>query len=115
MSCKTREQTDIKSPLGPEAHQIDLIGELLSKEERLSRTVRWGGIFGAVLVSAFLPLWITSMFWRGIMVWILIYIILSTSYNLILGCTGYLSFAHAAFFGIGAYASAILDVRYGCE
>jgi branched-chain amino acid transport system permease protein len=36
-----------------------------------------------------------------------IYIILATSYDLVLGYTGMLSIAHAAFFGIGAYATAL--------
>lgn len=36
-----------------------------------------------------------------------IYIILATSYDLVLGYTGMLSIAHGAFYGIGAYATAL--------
>lgn len=42
-----------------------------------------------------------------------IYAILALSLNLIMGYTGLLSLAHAAFFGIGAYTTAILTAHYG--
>jgi branched-chain amino acid transport system permease protein len=42
-----------------------------------------------------------------------IYAILALSLNLVLGYTGMMSLAHAAFYGIGAYAVAILCSRYG--
>ena len=38
--------------------------------------------------------------------------ILALSLNLVVGYTGLLSFAHAAFYAIGAYTTAILTVRY---
>lgn len=41
-----------------------------------------------------------------------IYAILALSLNLVMGYAGLLSLAHAAFFGIGAYAAAILTTRY---
>ena len=44
---------------------------------------------------------------------ILIYSILALSLNLLIGYTGLLSVMHAAFFGLGAYANAILTVKYG--
>lgn len=40
-----------------------------------------------------------------------IYLILSLSFNLFTGYTGLITLAHAAFFGIGAYATAILVVQ----
>jgi branched-chain amino acid transport system permease protein len=42
-----------------------------------------------------------------------IYTILALSLNLIVGFTGLLSMAHAAFYGIGAYATAILLTSHG--
>lgn len=44
---------------------------------------------------------------------IAIYGILSLSLNLVMGYTGLLSVAQAAFYGIGAYATAILSVYFG--
>jgi len=41
------------------------------------------------------------------------YIVLCESWNLIGGYTGYLSFGHAAFFGVGGYTTAILMINYG--
>jgi branched-chain amino acid transport system permease protein len=43
----------------------------------------------------------------------LIFSILASSLNLLMGFTGLVSIAHAAFFGIGAYTSALLTLRYG--
>lgn len=40
-----------------------------------------------------------------------IYVILSLSLNLVVGYAGILSIAHAAFFGIGAYTSALLAIK----
>ncbi len=42
-----------------------------------------------------------------------IYIILTTSLNLVAGYTGLFSFCHGAFYGIGAYAGALLSVKLG--
>src|SRR5437879_7403294 len=36
----------------------------------------------------------------------------AVSYNLMLGYTGMVSFAHAAFYGVGAYTGALLFERY---
>ncbi len=43
----------------------------------------------------------------------LIYIILAASLNLVTGSAGLLSLGHAGFYGIGAYAAAILSTRLG--
>ncbi|MFN8534075.1 MAG: branched-chain amino acid ABC transporter permease [Dehalococcoidia bacterium] len=42
---------------------------------------------------------------------LLMYVVLASSWNLLSGYTGYVSFAHAGFFGIGAYTAAILISR----
>jgi branched-chain amino acid transport system permease protein len=42
-----------------------------------------------------------------------IYIILALSLNLVVGYTGLLSLCHAAFYGVGAYASTLLMLRLG--
>ncbi len=41
------------------------------------------------------------------------YIALASSWNIIGGYAGYLSFGHAAFFGVGAYTVALLLINYG--
>ena len=48
-----------------------------------------------------------------ILIYIAIYVILAVSLNLLAGYTGILSIAHAGFYGIGAYAGALLAVHFG--
>ncbi|HIE05629.1 MAG TPA: branched-chain amino acid ABC transporter permease [bacterium (Candidatus Stahlbacteria)] len=48
-----------------------------------------------------------------ILIMLCIYGILALSLNLLIGYAGLLSLAHAAFYGIGAYASTLLMVRLG--
>ena len=66
----------------------------------------------AVAVSLLLPLFIKNYYWLGIFNLIFIYSILCLSLNLIFGFTNLLSVGHAAFYGIGAYTTAILLTRY---
>jgi len=69
-------------------------------------------IISAVAVSLLLPLFIKNFYWLGIFNLIFIYSILCLSLNLIFGFTNLLSVGHAAFYGIGAYTTAILLTRY---
>jgi branched-chain amino acid transport system permease protein len=48
-----------------------------------------------------------------IFIFILFYVMLSQSLTLAAGYSGLISLAHAGFFGIGAYTSAILSVNFG--
>ncbi|MGH6968673.1 MAG: hypothetical protein ACREEN_06175, partial [Stellaceae bacterium] len=43
----------------------------------------------------------------------LMFAALAYSWNVISGCTGYLSFGQVSFFGIGAYATSVLVLRTG--
>src|SRR3546814_577187 len=52
--------------------------------------------------------WIAPYFYIFIATEILILGLFAASFNLIFGYTGMLSFGHAAFFGVGAYATALL-------
>src|SRR5690554_1163624 len=63
----------------------------------------------AVLIALLIALpWIAPFFYIFIATEILILGLFAASFNLIFGYTGMLSFGHAAFFGIGAYATALL-------
>jgi len=50
-----------------------------------------------------------------IVVMVAIYVVLAASLDLLVGQTGILSLAHAAFYGIGAYAVAVLTLRLGAS
>lgn len=52
-------------------------------------------------------------YWLHILNLLAIFAILATSLDLLVGHTGLLSVAHAAFFGIGAYVTALLATNYG--
>jgi branched-chain amino acid transport system permease protein len=69
----------------------------------------------SVLIVGFLasiPLWVTSFYFLHILITTGIFIIAAMSLNLLLGFTGQLSLGHVAFFGIGAYASALLSLGF---
>jgi branched-chain amino acid transport system permease protein len=61
-----------------------------------------------VAIMALLPLVIGNQYYIQVLIFIGIYIILTLSLNLLNGYVGLLSIGHAAFYGIGAYASAKL-------
>lgn len=67
----------------------------------------------AVCFLIALPLIVRSQYLMRIVVMIGIYSILAMSLNLVTGYTGQVSLGHAAFYAIGAYASALLSTRLG--
>jgi branched-chain amino acid transport system permease protein len=66
-----------------------------------------------VAIMALLPLVISNQYYIQVLIFIGIYIILTLSLNLLNGYVGLLSIGHAAFYGIGAYASAKLAMEAG--
>jgi branched-chain amino acid transport system permease protein len=64
----------------------------------------------AVLAIA-APFWLPNPYYLHVLVMAGIFAVLALSLNLLLGYTGQLSLGHAAFFGIGAYASALLTLK----
>lgn len=68
-----------------------------------------------VIVAALLAPRFLSPFWIRILTGTFMWVALAQSWNVIGGYTGYLNFGHGAFFGVGAYATAILMMHYGVE
>jgi branched-chain amino acid transport system permease protein len=68
---------------------------------------------GAVIVvaAAFAPLLVWNPYQLHTLIMAGIFAVLALSLNLLLGYTGQLSLGHAAFFGIGAYATALVSVK----
>ncbi|MCC7166150.1 MAG: branched-chain amino acid ABC transporter permease [Rhodospirillales bacterium] len=66
-----------------------------------------------LLAIGALPLATTSPYHLTVAGLALIFAILAQGTNLILGTAGQASFAHAAFFGIGAYTTAVLTTKFG--
>lgn len=70
-------------------------------------------ILVAAAILLVLPFLLPNDYITQIVNMIGIYIILGTSINILTGYTGQLSLGQAAFFGIGAYATALLNTRLG--
>jgi branched-chain amino acid transport system permease protein len=66
-----------------------------------------------IALVAVVPAVVTNLYHIQVMIFIGIYIILTLSLNLLNGYVGLLSIGHAAFYGIGAYASAKLVMEVG--
>lgn len=65
-----------------------------------------------LLLAVLYPLFSTSAYIRHLLVLFLIFSILSLSLDLIMGYLGEVTFGHAAFFGMGAYTSALLSMEF---
>ena len=66
-----------------------------------------------VVVIALIPLFISNTYYIQVLIFIGLYSILALSLNLLNGYVGLLSIGHAAFYGVGAYASAKLVMEVG--
>ena len=62
-----------------------------------------------------IPLWMQDLYFLHILINTGIFIIAAMSLNLLLGYTGQLSLGHVAFFGIGAYTSALLSLGFDLQ
>jgi branched-chain amino acid transport system permease protein len=72
----------------------------------------WMAALVALGVFATFPLFL-GQYWLHTAIVGLFYIMMASSWNLLAGFTGQVSFAHAAFAGIGAYTSGILAAKIG--
>ena len=73
--------------------------------------MRRGALLGLAVVGLTAPWWIPNPYHLHVLIMAGIFAILALSLNLLLGYTGQLSLGHAAFFGIGAYTSALVSLR----
>jgi branched-chain amino acid transport system permease protein len=69
---------------------------------------------GALLVCLALP-YVASAYVVSLLFLLFMWVALASSWNLLSGYTGYVSFGHAGFFGVGAYTAAILIFRLQWE
>ncbi len=68
--------------------------------------------FIIVAALALVPLWLRDFYVLHVLITTGIFIIAAMSLNLLLGFTGQLSLGHVAFFGIGAYTSALVSLGF---
>ena len=79
----------------------------------ISRGISRSGVVGLSLLVAFLIAcpFLLPTYWTFIFGEILIMVLFAMSFNLLLGYSGLLSFGQAGFFGVGAYAAALLILQ----
>ena len=77
----------------------------------ISRGGFWVGVLAAAALA--LPLLVSSAFAIDIFIRILLFAFIGVAWNLMGGYAKQLSLGHAAYFGLGAYTSTILLIRYG--
>lgn len=65
----------------------------------------------ALAMAASAPAWVWNPYHLHTLIMAGIFAVLALSLNLLLGYTGQLSLGHAAFFGLGAYATGLLTVK----
>ncbi len=70
-------------------------------------------VLAMVIVLLILPVFIQDPYIMNIVILSLLFAVLACSWNLICGYTGIFTFGHQAFFGIGAYVSALLSMKVG--
>ena len=70
-------------------------------------------LVGLLLALAFAPFIFPGVKALNVAAKVLIFIVLVASFDLLLGYTGIVSFAHTMFFGIGAYGIAVATTRLG--
>lgn len=91
---------------------MSMINRLLSHDLPRSRWLALA-LLGVLVVLALAPFLFPGAKSISVAAKILVFILLVASYDLLLGYTGIVSFAHTMFFGIGAYGVAIASTRMG--
>jgi ABC-type branched-subunit amino acid transport system ATPase component/ABC-type branched-subunit amino acid transport system permease subunit len=69
-------------------------------------------VLAFAVIYAAVSLSITNSYYQLIMTLVLVWAIFGLSWNLLSGYTGLISFGHAAFFGIGAYTTALGQIYF---
>jgi len=76
------------------------------------KSIRWSTIIVLAVMSVF-PWVVTSDYYRHILIMALMWVVIGSSWNLISGYTGQVSFGHAIFYGTGAYTAGLLASKLG--
>ena len=74
--------------------------------------MKLAAILVLLVVLATVPLWLANPYLLHVFIITGIFIIAAMSLNLLLGYAGQLSLGHVAFFGVGAYASALVSLGF---
>jgi branched-chain amino acid transport system permease protein len=75
--------------------------------------MKWLSALIPLIILSGLPVFVQDQYIIHILILCLMFAALAQSWNLLVGFTGIFTFGHQAFFGVGAYFSAILALRFG--
>jgi ABC-type branched-subunit amino acid transport system ATPase component/ABC-type branched-subunit amino acid transport system permease subunit len=78
-----------------------------------TQSLKWSVVAAGLGFLAAFPMLVASSYWLNLVNLSISFAIVSLGLNIILGYTGQLSLAQAAFWGIGAYTSALLTTSLG--
>ena len=81
----------------------------MSLREHTRNLVYLAAFFGFLLVLPFH----VGVYYRSFVMFTMMWVVLALSWNIISGYTGYISFGHVVFYGVGAYTSGILVADHG--
>ena len=89
--------------------------EAAKAEHPWPRPPLWAIVAGAALAALllFYPFVFATPFAHHLMILVLLYALMAQSWNLVAGFSGQISLGHVIFFGIGAYSSSVLFVKFG--
>jgi branched-chain amino acid transport system permease protein len=76
------------------------------------RSAPLGALIGAGAVLIAIPFFHLPAFYESFLYLVFHWIVLATSWNILCGYSGYFSFGHGAFFGLGIYTTAVLTARF---
>jgi branched-chain amino acid transport system permease protein len=84
----------------------------MTKERQLSALKVFGGVILAIVLLTF-PFIFKKPFPQRMMILIFMYALLGEAWNILGGYAGQVSLGHAIFFGLGAYTSSFMLIRWG--
>jgi branched-chain amino acid transport system permease protein len=74
---------------------------------------QWFSIAGLIIATALVPVVTHDTYLLHVLILTMIYGIFASAWNLVTGFAGLKTFGHHAFFGIGAYTSALISIHTG--
>jgi len=89
------------------------VGKMKSQVQNLVRKPEASILVIIIALLFLVPLFWTNVYFLHLMTSIFIWIILGEAWNILAGYAGQISFGHAAFFGVGAYTTALLFTQLG--
>jgi branched-chain amino acid transport system permease protein len=89
--------------------------QVAKAEHPWPRPPRWAMLLGVAAAGLLLvyPFIFATPFAHHLMILVLLYALMAQSWNVVAGFSGQISLGHVIFFGIGAYSSTVLFVKYG--